>query len=320
MAEIGKDLEKAAYWLRRGEVIGIPTETVYGLAGNALAGTALARIFEVKERPQFNPLILHTDDPAKLPQFVTHFPPLARKLANAYWPGPLTLLLPKRPEVPELLTAGNERVAIRIPRHFLTLKLLAQLDFPLAAPSANPFGYISPTQAVHVDHHLGNKIPYILDGGPSQVGVESTILGMERDGSFKVYRLGGLDMEEIEAITGPILRAKDSEKPQSSGSLKSHYAPRTHLILGEILSLWARHGGDRVAVLNFSKAKSELPLEQQFFLSEKGDSREAASRLFGLLRKLDGGKYDKILAERLPEKGLGPAINDRLSRAQAANK
>ncbi|MCI4671571.1 MAG: threonylcarbamoyl-AMP synthase [Bacteroidia bacterium] len=316
MVEIGKEVEKAAEWLRKGEVVGIPTETVYGLAGNALDSMAIAKIFDVKKRPMFNPLILHTDHPAKIPQFATHFPPLMQKLANTFWPGPLTMLLPKTPAVPDLLTAGNSRVAIRIPRNFLTLKLLAKLDFPLAAPSANPSGYISPTTARHVAEQLGESIPYILDGGKSIVGLESTIIGLEADGSLRLYRLGGLSLEKIEEVVGPILPIKLKESPQSSGQLKSHYAPEAKLFLGKIEELWERHASEKTAILRFDSAVAEIPLQQQFILSPKGDLNEAAANLFAYLRNIDKADFDTILTEKLPAIGLGPAINDRLTRAQ----
>lgn len=316
MAEIGKDVQQAADWLRRGEVIGIPTETVYGLAGNALDPLVIAKIFQVKNRPSFNPLILHTDHPAKIPQFATHFPPRVQKLAKAFWPGPLTLLLPRTPQVPDLLTAGNSRVAIRIPRNFLTLKLLSKLDFPLAAPSANPSGYISPTTAAHVAAQLGPQIPYILDGGRSMVGLESTIVGLEADGSLRLYRLGGLSVQEIEELVGPIQKISPTENPQTSGQLKSHYAPEARLYLGDIPTLWHQHRSDKTAILSFSEIYPGIPEKQHFVLSPKGDLKEAATNLFAFLRKIDQENFEVILTERVPQKGLGPAINDRLTRAQ----
>ena len=187
---IGTALSTAIELLRRDEVVAIPTETVYGLAGNALYPKAIASIFEIKNRPRFDPLIVHASSVERLSQYANAFPEAARRLADQFMPGPLTLLLDKAAIIPDLVTAGSPRVALRVPNHPLTLSLLQQLDFPLAAPSANPFGYISPTTAQHVADQLGSQIPYILDGGPCQVGVESTIVGFE-DGQAVVYRKGG---------------------------------------------------------------------------------------------------------------------------------
>ncbi|MEO0894926.1 MAG: L-threonylcarbamoyladenylate synthase [Bacteroidota bacterium] len=320
MAEIGRDLEKAASLLRRGEVIGIPTETVYGLAGNALLDESILKIFEVKQRPQFNPLILHTWSVEQIQAFVSILPKQVHDLAQQHWPGPLTILLPKSSIVPDLLTAGNERVAIRIPNHPLTLSLLKKLDFPLAAPSANPFGYISPTTADHVADQLGPIIPYILDGGSTTVGIESTIIGWEAEGGFKLYRHGGLEPKEIERITGPLSRIPSSAKPQSSGMLKSHYAPTAALFVGEIEELWSTYASPRTAVLSFQKSYSFVSDKQQFILSEKGDIREAARNLFAYLRRLDNGDFDTIIADYVPDEGIGQAINDRLERAQHEHK
>ena len=179
MAEVGVDIERAAAFLSKGQLVAIPTETVYGLAGNALDVKAVSSIFETKNRPSFDPLILHVASLEQISPFVSEFPEKLKRLAEAFWPGPLTVLLARKASVPDLVTSGLDRVAVRVPNHPLTLALLVQLDFPLAAPSANPFGYISPTQAGHVDAQLGTQIPYILDGGVCAVGLESTIVGME---------------------------------------------------------------------------------------------------------------------------------------------
>jgi L-threonylcarbamoyladenylate synthase len=222
MAQIETDIEKAKALLESGELVAIPTETVYGLAGNALNPDAVAKIFSVKNRPSFDPLIIHTDSLEKVRKFTLDIPAPLDRLAAHFWPGPLTLLLPKKPIVPDLVTSGLDTVAVRIPQHTLTLSLLEALDFPLAAPSANPFGYISPTTAAHVQDQLGDKIPYILDGGPSQVGLESTIVGLE-NGEVVVYRLGGLEVAAIESNSrsrqnhGPLQQqpkvARNAEKP-----------------------------------------------------------------------------------------------------------
>jgi L-threonylcarbamoyladenylate synthase len=201
MAEIGRDIEKAKSLLMQGDLVAIPTETVYGLAGNALDPEAVALIFETKNRPSFDPLILHTSSIGRVEDFVSSFPEKLKILAESFWPGPLTLLLPRKSVVPDLVTSGLDRVAVRVPKHPLTLALLESLDFPLAAPSANPFGYISPTRPEHVEAQLGEKIPYILDGEACDVGLESTIVGLEED-EIVIYRLGGLEISAIEKLVG----------------------------------------------------------------------------------------------------------------------
>ncbi|MEL6696159.1 MAG: L-threonylcarbamoyladenylate synthase [Bacteroidota bacterium] len=320
-AIIDSDIQEAARYLREGEVIAIPTETVYGLAGNALDTQAVSRIFEVKNRPTFNPLIVHSHGLEGIRKFVSQLPKQMEDLADAFWPGPLTLLLPKDEIIPDLVTAQNDRVAVRVPQHPLTLELLASLDFPLAAPSANPFGYISPTTAEHVMQQLGVKIPYILDGGSAQVGVESTIIGWEKDHSFQVYRLGGLSVEQIEEVLGPVApRSTSSGSVKASGMLKSHYAPGADLFLGHIERLWEEKGGALTAVLNYRHQRPHIPFDQQYVLTPSGNMKEAAQRLFALMREIDGQDYDTILTEHVPNVGLGRAINDRLEKAQAQFK
>lgn len=316
-ARIGQDLEEAALCLSRGDLVAIPTETVYGLAANAYDTEAVLKIFEAKNRPQFNPLIVHTDSIRKMRVFLRSFPNWAKQLARQFWPGPLTLLLPKNEIVPDLVTAGFDRVAVRIPNHPLTISLLRRLDFPLAAPSANPFGYISPTQANHVAAQLGDQVSYILDGGAAEVGIESTILGMSETGKPEVYRLGGLSLEEIEAVIGEVTLSNSPvlESPQASGMLASHYAPQTPLKLGDIDILLAEHGHQKPILLAFSRPHPGYPLDQQQVLSPEGDLREAAKRLFAVLRELDRQRPPLILAEPVPDQGLGRAINDRLRRA-----
>jgi len=316
-AQIGTDLSKAAAFLRNGEVVAIPTETVYGLAGNALNEYSATRIFEVKERPFFDPLIVHTSSIQRAEEFVLEIPDAARKLAEAFWPGPLTLLLPRRSIIPDIITSGLDKVAIRVPDHPLTLELLKMLDFPLAAPSANPFGYISPTSAQHVAQQLGHKIPYILDGGECGVGVESTIIGFENDKPI-VYRLGGLAVEAIEKIAGPVtLMAHSSSNPLAPGMLKSHYAPSKPFLLGDLKQLIQQYGNE-AAILSFHKQYSYTH-SHQIILSPSGDLNEAARHLFGAMRSLDQAPVKYIIAELLPEQGLGRAINDRLRRAAAEN-
>lgn len=317
MAEIGQDIAKAKGLLEKGELVAIPTETVYGLAANALNSSAAASIFEAKNRPSFDPLIIHTDSVDKINQWVEEIPEALTLLAKKFWPGPLTLLLPRKSIIPDIVTSGLDRVAVRIPSHPLTLELLKTLGFPLAAPSANPFGYISPTSAEHVNKQLGDQIPYILDGGPCQVGLESTIVGIE-EGEVIVYRLGGLDVQEIEAIVGAVkVKTHSSSNPSAPGLLESHYAPRKPFIVGDVSALLPRflEKGKKVGVLTLSQIFREVPNSDQIQLSAGGDLKEAAAKLFAAMRSLDDLNLDVILAEWMPNEGLGKAMNDRLQRA-----
>ena len=319
MVEVGTDISKASTYLKQGQLVAIPTETVYGLAGNALDLKAVSSIFETKNRPSFDPLILHVASLEQVNSFVTAFPEKLKRLAEAFWPGPLTVLLPRKASVPDLVTSGLDRVAVRVPNHPLTLALLAQLDFPLAAPSANPFGYISPTQAGHVAAQLGTQIPYILDGGACAVGLESTIVGMEEE-QVVIYRLGGLDISEIESIVGPVIvQAHSSSNPSAPGQLASHYAPRKPFVLGDLTELVPQliQQGKKVGVLSFSTHFPSLSADRQVILSARQDLKEAAQRLFMAMRLLDESDAELIVAEFVPEIGLGRAINDRLKRAAA---
>lgn len=315
--EIGTDIVKAKNLLEAGELVAIPTETVYGLAGNAFNTEAVAQIFAVKNRPSFDPLIVHTFSLERLKTLAQNIPTKAAVLAEALMPGPLTLLLQKNDVIPDLVTAGSPLVALRIPRHPLTLELLQSLDFPLAAPSANPFGYISPTTAQHVVQQLGDKIPYTLDGGPCDVGLESTIVGFEEDRVI-VYRKGGIAVETIEKLVGTIeVKLHSSSNPQAPGMLKSHYAPRVPLVLGDIEELLAQHKGKTIGILSFQKTFPPASSYHPITLSPTGDFTEAARKLFAGMRHLDSLDLDIIIAELLPEQDLGRAINDRLRRAAA---
>lgn len=319
MAYLGRDLSFALEALQNGQLVAIPTETVYGLAANALDEDAVLRIFQVKNRPAFDPLIVHVASWEQALNWIAEEEPenleRAAYLAKACWPGPLTLLLKKSKEIPDLVTSGLPRVALRVPRHPLTLQLLEILDFPLAAPSANPFGYISPTKPEHVQKQLGNRIAGILDGGVCSIGLESTILGFEH-GKPVVYRKGGLSIERIESLIGTVeVRAHSSSEPTSPGMLKSHYAPRTPLVLGVLQELAKRGAGLAVGVLAFRQMLPDVPPSRQRVLSPEGDLAEAAKNLFAAMHDLDAMNLDIIWAELLPEKGLGRAINDRLRRA-----
>ena len=315
MAEIGKDILKAKALLEQGKLVAIPTETVYGLAGNALDVNAVTNIFKTKDRPHFDPLIVHVPSLDAAHAYVQNIPAKATELAAAFWPGPLTLLLPKKDVVPDLVTSGLDRVGIRYPDHTLTQALLQSLSFPLAAPSANPFGYVSPTTPAHVNEQLGDKIEYILDGGECTIGIESTIVGFENDKPV-LYRMGGLSVEQIESITGPVsVQLNTSSNPKAPGQLKSHYAPRKRLVLGNITELLQTFGPYNVGILAFHQYRREVAKENQLILSAEGNLEEAAHELFSALRQFDKMPVQVILAEEVPERGLGRAINDRLRRA-----
>ena len=316
MAEIGTDIALASSLLKNSALVAMPTETVYGLAGNAFDQEAILAIFKAKNRPFFDPLILHVDHIDKINLFVEEMPSQLQKLAEAFWPGPLTLLLNRKSMVPDLITAGLPTVAVRIPAHPMALALLSTLPFPLAAPSANPFGYISPTTAAHVAAQLGDKIAYILDGGACEVGLESTIVGME-NGVPVVYRLGGLSVDKIEAVIGKvIIHAHSSSNPQAPGMLKSHYSPRKKFIIAPTADCLAFYAKDQIGVLTFGDFLPQYPLKNQLSLSSSEDLEEAAKNLFDFLRKLDGMAVEVIIMPALlPAHGLGLAINDRLKRA-----
>jgi L-threonylcarbamoyladenylate synthase len=319
MTSIGKNIEIAASILEENGLVAIPTETVYGLAGNALEEAAVVKIFSAKDRPSFNPLIIHVATVEAIQEYA-ELDPISQQLAEAFMPGPFTLLLPKKDLIPDLVTAGSSKVAVRIPRHPLALKLLHKLKFPLAAPSANPFGYVSPTNARHVLDGLNNRVDYILDGGPCEVGVESTIAEV-RDGQIILHRLGAVTAEEMEAVTGlAVVRKTDHQQLDTPGQMKSHYATKTPMYLGDIPTLLKEHSHKHVATISFCKSYEGLISGHQYILSPKCDINEAAQHLFAVMRSIDEFSFDVILAERFPDKGLGRAINDRLERAQAIHK
>lgn len=314
---MGTDVARALDLLLAGQLVAIPTETVYGLAGNALNEAAVAEIFAVKRRPFFDPLIVHFATWDQALEYLGPVPPEARLLAQAFMPGPLTLLLPRTTTIPDLVTAGSPLMGLRIPAHPLTQQLLQQLPFPLAAPSANPFGYISPTTAAHVAAQLGDQVPYILDGGPASVGIESTIVGFPA-GHPTIYRQGGIPTEALARVVGTLVqRPHSSSKPSAPGMLASHYAPRIPLRVGDLPSLIAETDPQQVGILAFRKSQPAVPLAQQVILAPDGDLRQAARRLFAGLRHLDALPITTILAEWVPEHDLGLAINDRLRRAAA---
>jgi L-threonylcarbamoyladenylate synthase len=314
---ITTDIAKAIEALRREEVIAIPTETVYGLAGNAFSEKALKKIYELKNRPRFNPLIVHVKDAGMLPAIVREIPPVAEKLAAVFWPGPLTLVLKKQPAISDIITAGLDTVAVRVPNHPLTLALLRSIDFPLAAPSANPFGAVSPTTAQHVYQYFDDKIEVILDGGECQRGVESTILGFENDQPL-LLRHGAIMIEEIEKVAGKIKIAvqRQGSSPQAPGMLPRHYAPAIPTFLtDDVPSLIKKFEGKKIGLLLFSRRMPAASNLTQEILSPQGDLNEAAHNLYAALLRLEQCHPDVIIAERVPDQGLGRTINDRLKRA-----
>lgn len=298
----------AVDFLKKEEVVALPTETVYGLAGNAFSSKAVASIFEAKERPLSDPLIVHLLDISWLDR-VAVMPKDQQEmiiaLAENFWPGPLTLLLPRSAVVPDLVTAGLETVAVRIPAHPLMRKVLAELDQPLAAPSANSFGKISPTSAEAVLKELKGKIPLILDGGPSSHGLESTIV-WPNDGVLQILRPGPITAEMLHSFGKVLAQPVEGKAP---GSLKSHYAPRKKLAWFDPEQLPQQQKG----LLAFSKTREGFGALQ--VLSPSGNLKEAAANLYSALRRLDESNAESLLVECVPEEGIGSAIMDRLRRA-----
>lgn len=313
---ISKDIYRAVEELNRNNIIGFPTETVYGLAGNAYETEAINKIFEVKKRPTFNPLIVHIKSISDLEKVACDIPPIAYELANAFWPGPLTLILKKQPHIPDLVTANQDTVAVRVPNHPVALELLHKLEYPLVAPSANPFKRISPTQAVHVEDYFGNQIGLVLDGGTCNSGIESTIVGFNKN-KVEVYRLGALAMEEIEKYSeNVVVLNKKRKQPIAPGMLLKHYAPKTDFILTRNIQNELEWFSDKkIGLLLFNKTEASLEEKYQFVLSPESDLKIAASKLYDALHQLDNMNLDIIIAERFPEYGLGLSINDRLERA-----
>jgi L-threonylcarbamoyladenylate synthase len=313
---ITTNLNKAKEYLINDEIIAIPTETVYGLAGNAYCETALKKIFTLKKRPYYNPLIVHIKSASSLNTIASDIPEIALRLAEEFWPGPLTLVLKKQPHISDLVTAGKDTVAIRVPNHPIALALLEQLDFPLAAPSANPFGSISPTSATHVSNYFEGELGLILEGGECERGVESTIIGFQNNQPV-LYRHGSVSIEEIEKIVGKlIISVNNDSKPNSPGMLSRHYAPITNTYLtNNVPELLKSFQGRKIGLLLF---KNEILIEKniiQEVLSENGDLKEAARKLYAALHRLDKSDLDVIIAEKFPNEGLGKTLNDRLQRA-----
>ncbi len=319
MAEIGIDINKAISILQDGGLVAIPTETVYGLAADGTNAKSVARIFEVKNRPHFDPLILHLFDDKQVNEYCKDIPKGFHRLYEQFSPGPLTFILKKSDKVPDLVTSGQSTVAIRFPEHELTREVLGKSGMALAAPSANPFGYISPTTAAHVEEQLGQYVDYIIDGGACRIGLESTIVDLSSD-IPRILRIGEISKKEIADVLGEeVLVKKEQEKdsPIAPGMMVSHYAPAKPLMLGSVEELLEKFPRKRAAIISLKTIYPQVPARHQRLLSPKGDLKEAASNLFSVMRQLDKIEVDLIFAEIFPEEGLGNAINDRLKRASA---
>lgn len=322
-------IERAALLIREGEVVAFPTETVYGLGADATNAEAAARIFAIKGRPHFDPLIVHIRSAAELDQVVADASHVVRRLVDRVWPGPLTVVLPKAPGIPDIVTAGLDSVAVRVPDHPVALELIERAGRPLAAPSANRFGYVSPTTADHVAAQLGDVIPIILDGGPCRVGLESTIVSF-LEAQPVLLRPGGVAVEDLEAIIGPIQIRPEGGRPIAPGHLPRHYATHTPLSIIDDPEAVPPAARARAALLVVDATSHGQRLEHAWVpiedrnahgfahveaLTEDGNLNTAAANLFAALRRLDQDHFQEIYALAIPERGLGRAIMDRLRRA-----
>jgi len=314
--QVSTDRNSAVELLRQGEAVALPTETVYGLAADALNPIAVAKIFEAKGRPRFDPLIIHLPDPGWLEKVADPLKQdrqLVSSLAEKFWPGPFTMVLPKRDIIPEIVTAGLETVAVRISAHPIFSEIVSAFGKPLSAPSANRFGRISPTTAKHVLDELNGHIPLIIDAGPTTHGIESTIVAVH-DGKIDILRRGPITSEQLSKF-GEVGIATVLEKISVPGQLPSHYAPKTPLRIVDNLKSFTPMTNERCALLAWTSIEKDERFIAIRNLSRKQDLREAAANLFRYLRELDALDVDLIVAERVPGEGLGAAILDRLQRA-----
>ena len=302
---------EAVACLLAGDVVAFPTETVYGLGADARRPDAVARIFEKKGRPRFDPLIVHVADARAAREWAARWPDAAARLADRFWPGPLTLVVPKVDAIPDLVTAGRATVGLRVPAHPVAQDILRAFDGPIAAPSANRFGRVSPTRADHVKEQLPGVL--VVDGGPCAVGVESTIIGFDDDGPL-LLRPGGLSLEALTEVSGPLRTPTEDDPSASPGRAAKHYATATPLFLE---GLDEPPTGARIGYLAFRGVTRDAFVAE--ILSPTGNLREAAANLFAAMRRLDAAGVDAIWAEAVPERGLGLAIMDRLRRARAKN-
>jgi L-threonylcarbamoyladenylate synthase len=314
LTTIGTDIDKATQLILEGELVAIPTETVYGLAANGLNKKAVEKIFIAKRRPSNNPLILHVAHLDQIKELIRELPSQALELFKKFSPGPLTLLLPKKENVPSIVNNSLPDIAVRIPNHSLTLALLEKVGVPLAAPSANPFGYISPTSASHVKNMLAGKIEYILDGGTCSSGLESTIVGFP-EGVPTIYRVGMITQEEIEQLIGPV-ELNQSTLTLAPGMLKSHYSPYTPLILSEdIGSDIERFKQQKLGIITYNILAEGVDAQHQLLLCNNNEFAIAAKNLYAALHEMDKKGYDLILVQKFPPIGIGNTLNDRLRRA-----
>ena len=307
-------VSEAARLLKDGEVVAIPTETVYGLAGNAFEPKALAKIFAAKERPTFDPLIVHIADIAQLTDIAKDIPDSAYKLAEAYWPGPMTIILPKKDCIPDLCTSALPSVAVRFPSHPIAQAIIKESGLPLAAPSANLFKHVSPTTAEHVAAQLADRIAGIVDGGPCSVGVESSIISLTGE-KPTVLRPGAITPEMFAKVLGDVAIKESTSKPGqpmlAPGQCDTHYRPQVPLFYGEIPSGYTLP--EHTVRIAFGTQPGPIPATVN--LSTTGDMVEATSKLYALMHDLDTPDYDLILVDPIPNKGIGIALNDRLKRA-----
>ena len=321
-----ENIEKAAEIIRRGGLLGIPTETVYGLGANALNADACRRIYEAKGRPQDNPLIIHVPDASWLSRYCEKAPESAYRLAEAFWPGPLTMILPKKEIVPYRTTGGLETVGVRCPNHPVTLAVIAAADVPIAAPSGNTSGRPSPTSAADMLEDMDGKIDGIFDGGPCGVGVESTIIDLTCQPP-RLLRAGGLPLEELERVLGTVLVDKcitqlmtDGERPRAPGMKYRHYAPKAPVTVvtgdGKKSAAYiAAHAPEGAGVICFSEFRAQFPGCVVHELGPEGDKSEQARRVFDALREFDATDVTEIFAQCPDDAGLGLAIGNRLKKA-----
>ena len=320
MIRVGKSINESINNLKNGKIVVIPTETVYGLGVNALDEKAVDKVYKLKKRPYYDPLICHTDSIHKVKNFVKTFPRKAEILAKNFWPGPLTILLEKKKIIPDITTSKLKRVGFRIPNNKLTLSILEKINFPVAAPSANPFGYISPTLPKHILSMFKNDISYILDDGGCDVGIESTIVGFENKKTL-VYRVGGITIEKLEKVIGKVeIFKKNITFPESSGMLKNHYSPKKDLIIGEIRTLIKKYKNNKIGILSYNKYYEGVNFKNQIILSKNLNLEEASRNLYKSLHSLDSMNIDLILTSLLPNKGIGESINDRIIKASKKNE
>ena len=307
-------VSEAARLLKEGEVVAIPTETVYGLAGNAFEPKALAKIFAAKERPTFDPLIVHIADIAQLTDIAKDIPDSAYKLAEAYWPGPMTIILPKKDCIPDLCTSALPSVAVRFPSHPIAQAIIRESGLPLAAPSANLFKHVSPTTAEHVAAQLADRIAGIVDGGPCSVGVESSIISLAGE-KPTVLRPGAITPEMFKAILGEVKIKESTSKPGqpmlAPGQCDTHYRPQVPLYYGEVPAGYTLP--EHTVRIAFGSQAGPIPATVN--LSATGDMVEATSKLYAFMHDLDDPKFDLILVDPIPNTGVGMALNDRLKRA-----